>query len=317
MSADGHYLALSGGVGGAKLALGLSHCLPADQLTIVANTADDFQHYGLHIAPDLDTVMYTLAGVNNKELGWGLSGETWHVLEAMERLGEPAWFRLGDRDMATHLFRSSRLGAGATLSEVTAELGQRLEIGPRILPMTNDPVSTQVMTSEGLLGFQDYFVRRQCEPAVSGFEFAGIASAQPLPELMAVLADPQLRAVVICPSNPFVSIDPILGLPGVRAALTAAAAPIIAISPIVAGLAIKGPAAKMMAELGLPVTAAAVAEYYAGLIDCFVVDESDATLASMIEAEGMQVAVRPTIMKSLDDRVSLARAVLGLAEVLA
>ena len=314
---SGKFLALSGGVGGAKLALGLSHCLSAQQLTIVANTADDFEHYGLHIAPDLDTVMYTLAGVSNQELGWGLAGETWNFLQAMERLGEPAWFRLGDRDLATHLFRSGRLAAGASLAEATALLCERLAVATRVLPMTNDRVSTQVMTDEGQLGFQDYFVRRQCEPAVTGFEFAGIDAAQPLPELMQLLADPQLRGVIICPSNPFVSIDPILALPGVRAALQAAAAPVIAISPIVAGLAIKGPAAKMMAELGLPVTAAAVAEYYEGLIDCFVVDESDATLAAMINVENMSVAVRPTIMRSLDDRIELARAVLALAQELA
>lgn len=305
-------LALSGGVGGAKLALGLSRVLEPGQLTIVANTADDFEHLGLYIAPDLDTVMYTLAGRNDVERGWGLAGESWHCLQALADLGAASWFQLGDRDLATHIRRTELLRSGLSLDEVTALLCDQLGVGAALLPMSNDPVRTVVETDLGPLPFQHYFVREQCRPRVSGFHFEGLEAAVPLPALMDLLADPELALVVICPSNPFVSVDPIVRLPGLRAALSASSAACVAVSPIVGGQAIKGPAAKMLAELGLPVTAASVAAHYRGLVDCFVLDEADATLVPAIAEQGVQVATAPTIMKTLGDREALARRVLEL-----
>jgi LPPG:FO 2-phospho-L-lactate transferase len=309
---SGKILALSGGVGGAKLALGLARVLTPDALTVVANTADDFDHLGLHIAPDLDTVMYTLAGISDPVRGWGLEEESWRCMDALEHLGGESWFRLGDRDLATHLRRTHLLREGRTLSQATAVLCRELGVGPRLLPMSDDPVRTLVRTEAGELPFQHYFVRERCAPRVMGFRFEGLDTASPQADLPALLADPDLDAVVICPSNPFVSVDPILGLPGMRDRLRACAAPIIAISPIVGGAALKGPAAKMLQELGRPVTAAAVAEHYAGLVDIFVLDQRDATLAADIAELGMQVEVTATVMKSLKDREQLARVVLGL-----
>ncbi len=306
-------LAMSGGVGGAKLSLGLARVLKPEQLTVVGNTADDFEHLGLQICPDLDTVMYTLAGLNDTERGWGLAGESWHCLDALKQLGGDTWFQLGDRDLATHLFRSAALRRGDSLSEVTETLCRQLGVRQRIVPMSDDPVRTIVVCEEGELPFQRYFVERQCEPAVRGFRFEGIEEAQPQASVMQLLDSDSLAAVVICPSNPFVSIDPILSLPGMRDALRSSSAPVIAVSPIVGGLAIKGPAAKMMKELELPVSAEAVARHYEGLVDCFVLDEGDATLAAQIKQLGMEVAVLPTIMQSLEDREQLARAVLDIA----
>lgn len=304
-------LALSGGVGGAKLALGLSRVLAEDELTIIANTADDFTHLGLHISPDLDTVMYTMAGLNNQEQGWGLAGETWSMLSAMEQLGGETWFRLGDRDIATHLRRTEMLAAGKTLTEVTVELCRQLDIGHTLLPMSNDRVRTLVDSDQGVLPFQHYFVRERCAPSVRGFSFRGLESAVANPALIEILADPALAAVIICPSNPFVSVDPILKLSGVRDALKSSTAKVVAVSPIVAGMAIKGPAAKMMAELSMPVTADSVAGHYGDLLDLFVIDESDATLSNTIERAGTPVAATQTVMKTLEDRENLARFVLG------
>lgn len=312
-SIEPHILAMSGGVGGAKLALGLARVLPPEQLTIVANTGDDFEHLGLHISPDLDTVMYTLAGLSNTELGWGLAAESWQFLEALQRLGGDSWFRLGDKDLATHVYRSARLKAGDSLSAVTQDLCSRLGVSPRLLPMTDDPVRTMVHTAGETLSFQHYFVRERCEPQVTGFHFTGLAQARPQPQVLELLNSRQLAAVVLCPSNPFVSVDPILQLPGMRAAIIASGVPVIAVSPIVSGLAIKGPTAKMMTELGMPVTALAVAQHYQGLVNCFVLDSADATLEPAIAKLGMQVMVAPTIMKTLSDREQLARRVIELA----
>ena len=306
----GHYLAFSGGVGGAKLALGLSRCLAPEQLTVIANTGDDFQHFGLHISPDLDTLMYTLAGVSNIEQGWGQQRETWNFLTAMEALGEDCWFRLGDRDLATHVLRTQWLQSGRSLSEVTLQLCAQLGVAANLLPMTDDPVRTWVRCTEEVIPFQHYFVKRRCQPEVSGFQFRGIEQARPQPRFLECLNSANLKGVIICPSNPFVSVDPLLHLPGIRELLQASAAPIVAVSPLVGGRAIKGPLAKMMAELGMPVTATAVARHYRGLIDCFVVDEGDATLAGEIEDLGMQVAVTQTIMHSLEERVALAEFVI-------
>lgn len=307
-------LALSGGVGGAKLALGLSRVLPADELLVVANTADDFEHLGLHIAPDLDTLMYTLAGLNDTTRGWGLADESWQCMTAMEGLGGESWFRLGDRDLATHLQRSVLLRNGHSLSQATASLFEALNIETRVIPMSDDPVRTLVSTEQGELHFQHYFVREQCRPRVTGFRFDGIEAAKPQSRFVETLADPSLSLVVICPSNPFVSVDPILGLPGVRDAMASCAAPVVAVSPIVAGAALKGPAAKMLEELGHPVSAESVARHYQGLVNTFVLDESDATLAPVIQGLGMDVEVAPTIMKTLEDRETLARRVLSLAD---
>ena len=309
-------LALSGGVGGAKLALGLAKQLLPSQLTIVANTGDDFEHIGLSISPDLDTVMYTLADINNKELGWGLAGESWNTMDALEALGGETWFRLGDRDLATHLERSQKLAAGETLSSVTQHLCRRLGVQHSIIPMSNDAVRTHIQTPQGDLAFQHYFVREQCAPEVEGIYFDGVDDALPHPALEQLSSDGQLAAIVICPSNPFVSVDPILKLKGVSNALKNSAAPVIAISPIVAGIAIKGPAAKMMAELDMPATALAVAEYYGDLLDGFVIDQSDSVLKSAIEQTGVKVHCTNTIMNTLQDRVDLAAETLAFAQSL-
>ncbi len=309
-------LALSGGVGGAKLALGFSKVLSPDQLLIMANTADDFEHLGLSICPDLDTLMYTLAGLNNQQLGWGLADESWQAMDALERLGGDCWFRLGDRDLATHIQRSQMLRDGKTLSEVSADLCARLGVAHVILPMSDDPVRTYVTSSEGELAFQQYFVREQCRPAISAVQFKGIDNASPQPQVMQALAAGEVAAIVICPSNPFVSVAPILQLPGLRQAITDAAVPVVAVSPIVAGLAIKGPAAKMMTELNIPSTAAAVAGYYGDLLSGFVIDDSDAELQDQITTESCRVLTVPTLMSSLQDRVTLAENVLGFIEQL-
>jgi LPPG:FO 2-phospho-L-lactate transferase len=307
-------LALSGGVGGAKLALGLARVLPPGALTVVANTGDDFEHLGLHVAPDLDTVTYALAGLDNPQTGWGRRDETWSFMAALAELGGETWFRLGDRDLAIHVERTRRLKAGETLSEITADLTRRLGIASRILPMTNDAVRTRVQTREGVLDFQRYFVGLQCAPEVSGFVFDGAAQAVPQPDVVAALRDPDLRAVIICPSNPFISIDPILALPGLRAALAATAAPVIAVSPIIAGRAVKGPTAKMMTELGLTVDPISVAAHYRGIIDGYMMDDADSHMAAMLD---LPVETTRTLMQSLDEREALARAVLDFADRIA
>jgi LPPG:FO 2-phospho-L-lactate transferase len=307
-------LALSGGVGGAKLALGLARVLPPGALTVVANTGDDFEHLGLHVAPDLDTVTYALAGLDNPQTGWGRRDETWSFMAALAELGGETWFRLGDRDLAIHVERTRRLKAGETLSEITADLTRRLGIASRILPMTNDAVRTRVQTREGVLDFQRYFVGLQCAPEVSGFVFDGAAQAVPQPDVVAALRDPDLRAVIICPSNPFISIDPILALPGLRAALAATAAPVIAVSPIIAGRAVKGPTAKMMTELGLTVDPLTVAAHYRGIIDGYMMDDADSHMAAMLD---LPVETTRTLMQSLDEREALARAVLDFADRIA
>ena len=313
----GRILALSGGVGGAKLCLGLADELAPGQLQVAVNTGDDFRHLGLPISPDIDTLLYTLSGRANSAQGWGLQGESWHAMAALEELGGETWFRLGDRDLATHLWRSERLAAGAPLSAVTAELALRLGVRVGVHPMSDDPVRTTVHSDEGDLPFQHYFVRRRCEPAVRGFSFVGIERAAPNPRLIELLADSSLEAVVLCPSNPFVSIDPLLQLPGLWPAMRDAGAPVVAVSPIVAGMAIKGPAAKMMRELGMPVTAQGVARHYRdrypGLIDTFVIDRSDAALEREIGELGCEVAITDSVMRSRLDKRLLARFVLQMA----
>jgi LPPG:FO 2-phospho-L-lactate transferase len=310
---SGHVVALCGGVGGAKLAHGLSLALKPQDLSIIVNTGDDFEHLGLKVSPDLDSVLYALAGLSDPVRGWGRSGETWTFMAALEGLGGESWFQLGDGDLAMHVERSWRLSKGATLSEVTAHLCGALGIGVRVLPMSDDPVRTRVLTSEGWLDFQEYFVHRQCRPAVREFMFAGASEARAQPDALAALTRKDLRAIIICPSNPFVSVEPILALPGVRAALQRSRAPVVAVTPIIGGKAIKGPAAKMMAELGLDVSAAAVARRYAGIIDGFVIDQADPLPESL---PGIKFFSAATLMSTTDDRRQLAVSTLQTADAL-
>lgn len=301
-----HYLAITGGVGGAKLALGLSKLLTPEQVSFAVNTGDDFKHLGLPISPDIDTLTYTLAGVNNTELGWGREGETWQFIETLKQLGGDGWFQLGDKDLALHTHRRSLLEAGHNLTEATAAITKAMGITHRVLPMTNDHVRTIVHTQSGdALPFQHYFVRDRCAPAVKSFEFAGIEQAAPNPLILQQLAT--CGAIIICPSNPYVSVDPLLSLPGMRAAIAQSGVPVIAVSPIVSGIAIKGPAAKMMSELNVPNTATSVAEHYGDLLTGFVLDEQDAALAADIKVPTL---CTQSVMRTLDDRVQLAQSVL-------
>jgi len=311
MTHQGPVLALSGGVGGAKLALGLYRVLAPDALTVIANPGDDFEHLGLTICPDLDTLVYTLSGEANTELGWGRRGETWTFMAALEKLGGESWFKLGDGDLATHVERTRRLAAGESLSAITDDFRRRLGIAARLLPTSDDRVRTGLDTNQGRLDFQDYFVRLHCEPVVQRLEFVGAEAARPNPDFLAALADPDLRAVVICPSNPFISIDPILAVPGVRQALRECRAPVVAVSPIIAGKAVKGPTAKMMAELGLPVDAAAVARHYRDFLDTYIADEGDRDAVAGLD---VPVILAPTLMVTLEDRERLARIVLTAAD---
>lgn len=315
---SGRVLALSGGVGGAKLALGLSRALPDEALTVAANTGDDFVHLGLRVSPDLDTLLYTLSGLSNEETGWGRRDETWTFMEALKSLGGETWFRLGDGDLATHVERTRRLARGESLSSITEDFRRRLGIRARLLPMTDDRVMTRLLTDEGWLDFQDYFVRLQARPVVREIRYEGAAAARPQPEFLALLADPALRLVVICPSNPFLSIDPILAVPGLRPALAECAAPVVAVSPIIGGRAIKGPTAKIMAELGLSVDAASVARHYQDILDLYIADETDAgtfgeTCPVLRHGVGLPVRFTRTLMTTLADREALARAVLAAA----
>ena len=315
-----HYLALSGGVGGAKLVLGLSGVLAPDQMTVVANTGDDFEHLGLNICPDIDTVLYTLADWNNKELGWGQAEESWNFLAALKRLGGENWFSLGDRDMATHILRTQLLGAGSSLSEVIEQLSAKMNIAHRIVPMTDERVRTQVhCRDQRTLSFQHYFVRDRCQPEVTGFEFSGIDKARPSAGFSAALASP-LSAVIICPSNPFVSVAPILEIPGVVAQLQAAKVPVVVVSNIVGGEAIKGPAAKMMSELGMPQTALGVAQHYVeqygDLVKGFVLDTADAALEEEVNALGLATIVTKSVMLKLHDKIELAKQTLAFASTL-
>jgi LPPG:FO 2-phospho-L-lactate transferase len=306
-------VALSGGIGGAKLALGLSRVLPPEDLLVVANTGDDFEHLGLSISPDIDTLMYVLAGLDNQQTGWGRRDETWSFMDSIGALGGEDWFRLGDRDLATHVERTRRLRGGETLSAVTADFCRRLGIAVRVLPMTNDRVRTMLHSDAGWIEFQDYFVRQQCRPVVRGIAFDGAASALPERHLLAALQSGRVRAVVVCPSNPFISIEPILAVPGMRAAIEACGAPVIAVSPIIGGRAVKGPTAKIMTELGIAPSAAAVAERYGDLLDGYVIDHEDAAEAAGF---GGPVVLARTLMTTLEDREALARVVLDAADAI-
>ena len=297
--------ALAGGVGGAKLAAGLQRVLPAGDLSVVVNTADDFDLWGLHICPDLDTVMYTLAGLANPDTGWGLAGESFETLNMLQRYGEDTWFKLGDRDLATHTLRTHRLRSGETLTEVTTELSGALGIESAVLPMSDDPISTTLQTPEGWLEFQEYFVRREQRDEVQAVELRGVEDASPTSEVVAAISGAD--AIIFCPSNPVVSVGPILAVPGMREALASSRAPKVAVSPIVGGRALKGPADKMLLSLGHEASAKGVAAMYSDLVDGMVVDSVDEEEQAGIEDIGMRVLVTDSVMRDARDRARLAR----------
>jgi LPPG:FO 2-phospho-L-lactate transferase len=303
--------ALCGGVGAARFLQGLVQVVDPASVVAIVNTGDDVVLHGLHVSPDLDTVTYTLAGAVSAERGWGLEGETWAAMEALARYRSPlAWFNLGDRDLATHLFRTQRLRDGAALSTVAAEIARAWDVAVTVLPVTDDRVETRMdVVGEGEIGFQEYFVGRQHGVPVRGVRFEGAAAARPAPGVLDALA--AAERVVICPSNPIVSIGPVLAVPGVRPAVEAARDRVVAVSPIVAGAAIKGPADRLLAELGHEVSVVGVARLYAPLAATLVVDEADAPLAAAVEAEGMRCVVAPTIMRGATEAAALARVVVG------
>jgi LPPG:FO 2-phospho-L-lactate transferase len=316
ISPTGRIVALTGGVGGAKMALGLLHVITPEQLTVIVNTGDDFEHLGLSISPDIDTALYSLGGIANPETGWGRRNETWTFMQVLQGLGGETWFKLGDGDLALHVERTRRLKAGSSLTAVVADMAQRLGIAAQVLPMSDAPVRTRVTTDIGDLDFQDYFVRRQCQPRVAALRFAGVEAAAPTAQVCAALTAVDVDAIIICPSNPYLSIDPILALPGLRELLRQAAAPVIAISPLVGGAAVKGPTAKIMGELGISVSPLAVARHYGDLLDGFVLDERDAAVEAELAAIGLPTLVTDTLMKTLDDRQRLARVTLDYARTL-
>jgi LPPG:FO 2-phospho-L-lactate transferase len=301
--------ALAGGVGGAKLAAGLASALQPEALTVIVNTGDDFDHLGLAICPDLDTVVYTLAGVANPDTGWGRSGETWNFLTCLGDLGGPTWFRLGDKDLAVHVERTRRLRDGTPLSAVVDDMRRRLGVRARVLPMSDQPIHTRVLTAEGEIPFQEYFVARGCEPIVKGFRFEGVEAAVPAPGVLEAID--QSSFVALCPSNPWVSLDPILSVPGMREAVNERT--VVGVSPIVGGQAVKGPAAKMFSELGVPPSSFAFADHYRGLLTGLVIDRQDATEEPVIARLGIEVLVTDTLMVSPSDRQRLAEEVLRFA----
>jgi LPPG:FO 2-phospho-L-lactate transferase len=302
--------ALAGGIGAAKFLLGLTRVMPAEDITLIANTGDDVELFGLRISPDIDTVTYTLAGVINQTFGWGLADDTFESLKWMARYGEPIWFNLGDRDLATHIYRTNALRQGKTLTEVTKHIASSLGVSSTILPMTDSYTPTRVLTDEGELHFQEYFVGRRCEPRVSGIRFDNIETAKPADGVIESILNAD--AVIVCPSNPFISIGPILAVPGIHQALKQTQAPVLAITPIIAGQALKGPAADMLRDLGHEVSARGVASIYQDFVKLFVLDEADEPLKQSIEDSGMRVAVMNTFMKTLEDKEALARQVLKL-----
>ena len=305
------YVVLTGGVGGAKLCLGLAQLLSPREVVFGVNVGDDFEHLGLRVCPDIDTLTYALAGLTNPETGWGRRGETWHFIETVRSLGGEDWFNLGDRDLALHVLRTARLNGGQTLTEVTAGFCQALGIEHGVLPVSDDPVRTVIHTPQGPLAFQHYFVRERCTPAVSGFSFVGAETARLNSRLGEWLQAPNLAGVILAPSNPFVSIDPVLAVPGIREQLRRLEVPVVAISPIVAGMAIKGPTAKMMEELGVPRSALAVALHYEDFLDGFILDSSDEGLLDQLGARGLPAIATPSVMLTLADKVALASSTLS------
>jgi LPPG:FO 2-phospho-L-lactate transferase len=304
--------ALAGGIGASKFLLGLSRVMPPEDITVIANTGDDIELFGLRICPDIDTVIYTLAGVINEATGWGVAGDTFTALAMLERLGEETWFRIGDADLALHVRRNNLLSQGLSLTDAVADIAAAFCVGARVLPATDETVRTRLLTDGGELDFQAYFVRNRQADEVLGLRFEGIEAARPTAAALEALGSAEL--VVIGPSNPLVSIGPILAIPGMREAVIASDARRIGVSGIVAGQAIRGPADRMLGSLGHEVSARGVARLYAGLVDTFVIDEADAGLAESIGELGMRVAVLPTVMRSDADRAALAATLVELAE---
>ncbi|MDP6822239.1 MAG: 2-phospho-L-lactate transferase [Dehalococcoidia bacterium] len=310
----GGVLALAGGVGGAKLAVGLAEILEPDALTVVVNTGDDETFYGLHVSPDIDTVTYSMAGLANPETGWGFAGDTFNALETLKTLGADAWFGLGDHDLALHLRRSELLRSGMTLSEVTLDLADKMGVQHPIVPMSDQPVRTIIESGDGEMSFQEYFVHRRSEPEVTGLRFDGADSASPSPAFKAALGSAD--AIVFCPSNPFLSVDPILAVPGVRRLVAAALVPVVVVSPIIGGRAVKGPAARIFETLAhKPPSALAVAEHYSGIATHFVMDNEDESSRQAVEALGYQVLVTETLMTTNKHKIDLAAAVCDMAGV--
>ena len=313
LSGEGRVVALCGGVGGAKLAVGLARVL-GERLVVVVNTADDFEHLGLAISPDIDTVLYTLGGRADRERGWGRADESWRFLSALGELGGETWFQLGDLDLALHVLRTQALRAGRTLTAIVGEVARRFDIRSTILPMSDDPIRTIVETPQGDLAFQRYFVERRCAPEVLGIRFAGASGARASAQVREALEAPDLRAIVICPSNPYLSIDPILATPDIRKLIETTRAPVVAVSPIIGGAAVKGPTTKIMRELGAPTTSQTIAQHYRGLIDGLVIDKADAAERDLPE---IAVKVTGTLMQNNTDRDRLAAATLAFADELA
>ena len=309
-------LAITGGIGGAKLCLGLAKILGSEELAFVVNSADDFRHLGLHVSPDIDTLVYTLSGTANAETGWGRCDESWNFMQALKELGGESWFALGDKDLAMHVERTRLLADGWSLTEVTKNLASALGIDYPIFPMCDESLRTRVETDQGVLDFQTYFVRERCEPTVRGFVYDGADRSRLNPALTAWLDEAPPSGVILCPSNPYVSIEPILQVNGMRDFLVNCQAPVVAVSPVVAGQAIKGPTVKMMRELGVPGTAETVAAYYADFLDGFVLDTEDEGQALRIQALGLETTVTQSVMRSLDDRTALARDCLDFVDQL-
>jgi LPPG:FO 2-phospho-L-lactate transferase len=303
-------VALAGGIGASKFLAGLVAVLPPEQVTIIVNTGDDFQWMGLYICPDLDTVTYTLAGLANPETGWGILGDTFQALERLQILGCDTWFKLGDRDLATHIYRSQKIREGNTLAQVTGDISRKSGIRSVILPMTNSYVPTEIQTDEGTLAFQDYFVRRRCEPRVEAFLYRTIENASAAPGVIDAVRAAEV--VFICPSNPYISIGPILAVPGIREALHETNARIAAITPIIAGQAIKGPTARMLREMGQDVSAVSVARMYSDFVDLFVLDQRDAGLLPGVASLGLQVRLADTLMDDHRSKTDLARKVVEM-----
>lgn len=301
----GSVVALAGGVGGAKLCEGLASITPGERLSIVVNTGDDFTHLGLRVCPDLDSVLYALAGINDQLRGWGRAAESWNFMETFKELEGEAWFQLGDKDLALHVFRTEQLKAGIPLSEVTSNIAQALGVRARVFPMTDDVSPTKICTPDGVLEFQEYFVRLACEPRVIDFKFPNVQAA-PLTSWMNILGDDETEAVIICPSNPHLSVQPILRLQGVHEALKSCQAPVVAVSPIIGGKAVKGPAAKIMRELNLDVSVLGIARFYDGLIDGLVIDHVDAGYLPRLRESGLHVHCSDILMKSAGDRERVA-----------
>jgi LPPG:FO 2-phospho-L-lactate transferase len=308
------YTVLAGGVGASRFLQGLVQVVDPASVTVISNTGDDAEMFGLHVAPDTDIVVYALAGAVNPETGWGLQGDTFAVVDALERYGYERWFNLGDRDLATAIHRTRLLREGVQMHEVVAGIASAWGLATRILPMSNEPVQTRITCPDGELAFQEYMVRLRTEVEVTGIRFAGVESARPAPGVLEAIRE--ARAVILAPSNPFVSIGPILAVPGIREALETTTAVRAAISPIIAGQVVKGPAAKMLANLGHEVSATAVAALYRGLVDVMVIDELDRELAPQVEALGLRCAVTDTMMTTPERKAEVARAVLAAAGVL-